>query len=323
MDFEAIKKAVEANPALATQVATWAATTEQGKTILGNHSKMEVDKAIKAKTSEIYQSIDNDMFEVLGVRKDTTEKTYDFLKKIAKEYKTLKDKKGSLDTDETIKGLKAKIKEMEDSGEINKHWKGVYDSALEEWKRKEEEFNNKYSQKEKEYFEAQVEADLKAGLSGIQFMQNIPQSMIDTFVDAKKASIMEGAKIENGKVVYYDKDGKPKVNSNYAPMNSKEIWGVELKDIISTNQEGGKGGGATTNPITEGKVTTTTTGEGDKSVTTTRLVLDKSSFTTKREFNEVADAALRKEGLAVNSKEYQDAYSAAYKEYEVKGLALQ
>ena len=319
MTIDDIKKAVQTDPALAKAIAVWSTTdTAEGKEILTNFAKAEVEKEIKVKTAEIYTNLDNDMFEVLGIRKAHDQKTFDFLKVIAKEYKELKDQKGKINESEEIKKLKADIKKMQDEGSVNEHWRKIYDEAVTKWQEEKKDLDEKIKAKESEYLNAQIEADLRAGINGIKFKDGIDKDILDTLIDAKKREIIKGAKLIDGKVVYHKEDGTPLLNKEYKPITPKEIWSDKLGSLIADG-DAGKGGGADPTKIQAGKVEKT--GEGDTA--TIKVVLDKSSYSTKVEFNSKVDEALRKQGIAVGSKEYTGAMDMAYKEYEIDKLPLQ
>lgn len=318
MTLAEIKEAVKANPSLAKEIAVWATgDTQEGKELLQNYAKAEVEKAVKENTAEIYTNIDNDLFEALGVRKKNDQKTYDFLKKIAGEYKELKDKADKLNNDEKVKELEQQIKKMQDEGSVNEHWKKIYDEAVSKWEKEKKEITDKLTAKETEFLHAQIEADLRSGLSTLTLRDDVPKEAIDALVKVETEKVLKGAKIIDGKVVYHKEDGSPYLNDEYKPITSKEIWGKALGTLIKSDEP--RGGGGANPKIESGKVVKT--GEGDNA--TIKLVLDTKSFSTKREFNERADDALRKQGIAVGSKEYNDALVGAYKEYEVDKLDLQ
>lgn len=319
MTIEEIKQAVQNNPNLAKEIAVWSTgETEAGKEILTNFAKAEVEKKIKENTAEIYTNIDNDLFEVLGVRKANDQKTYEFLKKIAGEYKELKGKAEKLNDNERIKELEAKIKKMQDEGSVNEHWKKIYDEAVSKWQTEKQTLSDQITAKEKEFLEAQIEADLKAGLGSLKLKADIPKNVIDALIQVEKDKIVKGAKVIDGKVVYHQEDGTPRLNKEYKPITSNEIWSDTLGSLIETN-EPPKGGGGANPKLPAGRVEKT--GEGDNAKI--KLVLDKGSFSTKVEFNNKADELLRKQGVAVGSKDYQEAIMDAYKEYEVDKLEMQ
>lgn len=316
---EIIAKATE-NPALQKEIVMWAKDTTEGKEILTNHAKVEVDKAISEKTAEIHTSYDNDIFEVLGARKKNDQKTYEFVKSLATELKELRDAKGKLNESEKVKELEAEIKKMKEDGAYNEHYKKIHEEAQAEWKKQKGELEEKIAQKEKEYLSAQVEADLEAGRAKLKFKEGIPQEAIDAMVKVQREELLKNAKIIDGKVIYHKEDGQPMMNKEYKTITSEEIWKEKLGSLIEDGDAGaGSGGKAPTDPKKAGSVIKT--GEGDNAKT--KLVLDRSMFSTKVEFNRIAEKTLREQGLEASSKEFKDAMLGAYEEYEVSKLDLQ
>ena len=136
-------------------------------------------------------------------------------------------------------------------------------------------------------------------------------------IKVHREEILKNAKLVDGKVVYHKPDGSPLLNKEYKPITSEEIWKEKLGALID-NDTRTKGGSADTN-FESGKIIRT--GEGDNA--TQKLVLDKSKFSTKVEFQKLAESVLRKKGIPVGSKDYEDLLLTAYKEYEVDALELQ
>ena len=58
-------------------------TPEEENTFLENHKKSVIDTEISA----VHKKYDDDIFEITGQRKETSEKTYDFNKKVLKSFK--------------------------------------------------------------------------------------------------------------------------------------------------------------------------------------------------------------------------------------------
>lgn len=317
MDFEEIKKALKADEDLSKKVALLAIETQAGKTILDNYAKIEVDRAVGLKTAEIYTNLDNDLFEVLGVRKPHEQKTYDFIKKVAGEYKELKTKEGELGNNDKVKELERELEELKGKGGANEHWKGVYQNSLETWKEEKQKLIESLKTQEEAFWEAQIDADLSKGLSSLSLKKDIPEAAIKALIEVKKKEIKEGAKLIEGKVVYHKQDGTPILNKEYTPISSHEIWRETLGDIIDSGTTTG-GGGA--NPSLK-KGVIERIGEGDTSKI--KLILDTSTFSTKVEFNNLADSTLRKQGIEVGTKDYNKALEDAYTRYEVGKLDLQ
>lgn len=317
MTFEEIKKALEANKDLKKQVAVWSSSTEEGKELLTNHAKAEVEKAVKEATAQLYTNIDDDLFEVLGKRKAANQKTYDFVKGLANELKELRGKADKLNDNDKIKELEAKIKQMESDGSVNEHWKKIYDEASAKWENEKKEMGEKIAAKEKEYIISQIEADLQKGLASLKLRDDIPQQAVDALVEAQKQKILKSAKIIEGKVVYHKEDGTPLLNQEFKPITPKEIWEDVLGGIVTTNKD--QSGGNANTTVKEGKVIEK--GQGDNA--TIKLVLDEDSFSTKQEFNEKAELALRKQGIGLGDKRFKQAILEAYERYGVDKLDLQ
>ena len=85
-----------------------------------------------------------------------------------------------------------------------------------------------------------------------------------------------------------------------------------LKDILAVDKQ--PGGGAP--PTGKGEVVIVGTGDSAKQ----KLVLDKSAFSTKVKFQEVAEKAMLDKGLTRGSKEWKEVMDEAYKEYGVSEL---
>lgn len=317
MTLQEIKEAVSKSKELQKELALFASQTDEGKTLLNNFAQAEKEKAVKEATANIYTGLDNDLFEVLGQRKKANQKTYDFIKSLANDFKELKAKETSLNESTKVKDLEAKIKELQDSGSVNEHWRKIYEEARPKWEAEQKALKEELKAKEEGYFKAQVEAELAAGLSSLPIRQDLPKKALEALLEAEKAKLLKTAKLVEGKVVYMDEKGNPILNKEHSPIKSSELWEKVLGDSILA-KDGQSGGGAKPT-VKEGQVLRE--GQGDSA--TIKLVLDKSSFSTKVEFNRIAEAALRKQGVAIGSKEFNSALDGAYKEYEVDKLDLQ
>ena len=191
--------------------------------------------------------------------------------------------------------------------------------TFQEWQKEKTELTETIKNKEKEYFEAQVLADLNSGLSSLKIKEGIPKEAVDAMIKVHREEILKNAKLVDGKVVYHKQDGSPLLNKEYKPVSAADIWSEKLGSLIDTdNHTQTKGGAASTN-FESGQIIKT--GEGDNA--TQKLVLDKSKFSTKVEFQKLAESVLRKKGIPVGSKDYEDLLLTAYKEYEVDALELQ
>jgi len=295
-------------------LVTYSSSTEEGKEILNNFAIAEYDKKIKDKVSEIHTAYDNDIHEILGERKETNQKSYDFVKKLVGELKELRIKSPD-DKDEKIKELNLKIKEFEDSGSHNEHWKNTYEEALKKWEEKEQELNDSIKTIKSEFSGNTVLSELNAAKAGLKFIDSIPDEAINAMYEVEKNKILKNAKIENGKITYFNEDGSPAMNESYKPVSAQEILAKSLGVVLAVKES--SGGGAPAN-IKFGEIHTE--GEGDNAKS--KLVLDKESFKSKTEFQEVAAKALKNQGVAMGDEKYDALLDGAYAEYEVEKLEM-
>lgn len=311
MTLEEIKAAIATNPALQKEIVIWAKDTEEGKELLNDFANAEFEKKYTEKKTEEFKAIEDSIFEVIGKKKAEGETMNDFLKGIAK---NLKDLEGKGEEGEEVKKLKDEIKKLQETGEANTFWKSTHEAAVAKWEDEKKALLEESEKIKSDFNSTMADNDLKSGLNGLKFNESIPQAAIDAIINEHKRSIK--TKIVDGKVVYCDDNGQPLLNSQYKAITPKEIWADKLKDFIAV-EGSGTGGGA---PV-KGKPTITVVKDGEKDVK--KLVLDKSQFSTKFEFNKVAEKALRELGIEKSSKDFADLKDAAYKEHQVETLELQ
>lgn len=318
MNLEEIVAKAKEDDNLRKQLVAWLPKTTEGKELLDNYFNSEFEKKIGDKVSEIHTSYDNDIFEILGERKKADQKTYDYVKNLVTELKELRTAKGE-GNENKVKELQAKIKELQDSGSVNEHWKKIYNEAVSKWEAKEKEYKTQIEEQETKYRTTQVEGALKSALGSLKFKQGIPQEAIDALIKVNEESILKHAKVIDGKVVFHKDDGTPWLNEEYKPISAQEIVKGFLKTMIDDGSSEGNAGGGASPKINQGKIVTT--GEGDNAKK--KLILDTNSFSTKLEFNKVAEKALRSQGITASDKEYNELLDQAYEEYKVSDLEFQ
>lgn len=310
MTLAEIKKLFGEQPALFKEVLVHIATTEEGKELLTNYAKTQTDKAIGDKTSEIYNGIDKDINDVLGVQKPSDKKTYEFVKELISELKDLRAKKGEGGTgDDTKEGVRITELESQLKAIKDQNWEGKYNTLIVETSGKIEGFTNKIKELEMGNTSSLVNIELATGLSTLKFNPNIPQEAIDALTVVVKNKVIKTAKVVDGKVVYFKEDGTPYLNELYKPITAEEIFKTELKTIISGSNVAG-GGAETTE---KGKLLTV--GEGDTAKK--KVSLDVTKFNTKLGFANHIEEVLIENGVERNSKEWHGIVQEARTEYGV------
>jgi len=315
MTLQEILDKIKEDQDLGKKLAVAMSTTDSGKEILSNFAKAEFEKNVKETVSEIHNRYDNDIFEITGERKKDGEKTYDFVKKLVADGKKLKDSSGGNESDK-IKSLEVKIKELQDGGEANKHWKEIHESAVAKFEKEKAELQGNAKEKEAEFNKMLILNDFKKGMSSVSFLDSVPEEAVKAMTDSLESRVLSTAKIVDGKVVYQKQDGTPWLNEEYKPATPEQIYMESLGSVIKKS-ENSSGGSA---PKDGGKSSIVSVGEGDKA--TKKLVLDRAKFSTKLEFQKHAAEVLQKQGVSRNDDSYNSMLDGAYKEYEVKEMKL-
>lgn len=192
----------------------------------------EVGKQIGTKTSEIYSGIDKDLFDVTGMAKEGTEKTYDYVKRVA----------GVLKTDLTAR--QTKIAELETAISA-----GSTDPTLKAQLAELQQKETAWQEKEKKFgttlFEKDVLLDLRLGQVGLKLNEAVPESLRKLAVKNAEQTVLGMAKastVEGVTSIVYMRDGQVVLHDGKA-ATAADLLREELKDVIDTGHQGAGGGG--------------------------------------------------------------------------------
>jgi len=179
-----------------------------------NLTEVEVEKAIKPRIREMYDQLDQDILLTSGVQKTTGEKTYDYAKRVIK---SMKDAAGNAD----VQALQQQIESLKKNGnpELLRELESVKATAI----KREQELMAKIGEKETEITTSLIGMDIMDGFKGIKF-QPLPQSVLNTCIEAKRRELTSKAKVIEGRVIYTDEKGEHRLNpSTYKPLTAAEI----------------------------------------------------------------------------------------------------
>jgi len=268
-------------------------TEEEETNFLTNHAKKIEEEVIPSKIGDLHKRYDEDIFSVIGVRKEPTEKTYEFVKRVLTDLKT-KAEQGSALQDE-ISSLKQQIadgtgdkKVLEDLKAVQKAYKELEDTKTKE-----------VTDLKSEYDKFKVKAEITSALSGMVFKKNIPESALKALTDQIINDLSNIATYQDGSLVFINKDGAPMRNSHNAllPYTAKELLEERMKDIRDVGRQY-NGGPDLNKEITK---------EYDKGKLTKIAMIIPDTVKYKDQLS----AHLVGAGLLRGSEEY----SLAYKEY--------
>ena len=312
INIEEIQNALREDATLQKEVISFVNGTDAGKENLSAYLKSKEADIISENTKKIYNNLDKDIMDTLGVRKGDSEKTYDFLKTQLGKIKGLESQVTELskgDDKAALKTLKAELETEKSKTTNSEHWHNTHLKAIEAWETKEKGFVEQLNTEKANSKNMLINVEVAKEIASFDFNNELPQEVIDTMVKSTTDSILSSAFIgEDGKVSYKNSDGSPMTNeSTFKAITTKELLTKGLTPILSTEQ----GGGATTKGSRGG----VTAGKGDSAKI---LTLKSGSFATKSEFLNVANETLTKNGIV--GEQRQQMIDAAYVENNVVNL---
>ena len=257
---------------------------DEHKTYLENYVKTKEEEIASDVTRKIHGEYDKTLTELFGTDRNPNEKTYNFLKRKYGEFKEKAD---------SAEQYKSKIAELEEAVKNNtgdEQLKKELESVRSEYKRQQQEWSNKeteYSQKMNDYL---LDNELDKAMVGFKFKDDIPDELVDTYIDKVKTELKAKAKIVDGKMIFVDEEGKTLVNKDNAlnPYTPQELLSNKLDSLLAKSKK------IDGPPKPETKVV------DGKEVT----VLPNPNAQSRQEVSEY----LKKNGIPNGSKEYMEMY---------------
>ena len=286
--------------------------TDEQVNAIAELSRNDEAAVIAKKTGDIYGALDNDILEASGIKKNGTEKTYDYARRVLGELKgSSATMQGQIDALTKDKERLEKAIADGDGGAALKQAKADLSAITKQYN----ELNDRYAQAEethrKELFSAKVDYELQAAASSLKFKAGLPQSVtrVITSQAAERVKAMNPEEIDDGNggrvLAFKDKDGAIMRNPNNKlnPYTASEMLVRELESMDVLDKGRRQTGTGTRPPHANGA--------GG---------IDISGAKTRVE----AEAAIRKsllsQGMTVGSDAYQQAMDKAWKDFGVSKL---
>ena len=301
LTLEQVTAALSENNELQTQVFTQLKDTEIGKQIMNNFAQQfhegKIGEVIGSKQREIWDSFDKLISGASGLAKLHGEKTSDFM---TRAFGSVKNK----DSKDEIEALKAKIKDYEENGSHNDHWKKTYDSAANEWKTKEQDYLSQLEAKDKELFSTTVGSKFDKAFSGMEWNPALKDAAMTTY-NLLKGQLINNAKLE-GDIMHYFNEKNELIRNpkTHAPATAEEVLHLKMSAFANKGQ---KGGGA---------------GQGDKGGDgyKGKVAVDMSKVKTRGDFQAAFKSAATAQGIAVGTEDFTKNYSEAQEVYKYDSL---
>ena len=279
-------------------------------------SKIEtvVNNALGQRIGEIHGQYDADIFTATGRQKPAGVKTYEHLKTILTELKSGANGDEFKSQIETLKAEKQTLADQIKSGAGNEALNAqlaAKDSMIAQLKTgfatEKSEWEKQLSERDQSTLKSKSDNEFNLAFTGLK--KKDYSTISETLQKAAFAQAVRGIEseykqqVENGVLIFKDKDGKTKLNKAFEPATAAELLSErkEVQDLLSTGVQGaGAGTGAT--------------GTNDK------VTVSIGAAKTKTEATEAIRAGLFAEGLTVESPAFQSRFTEAYKTNEVSKL---
>jgi hypothetical protein len=257
-----------------------------------NHAKKVEEEQIGPKIADLHSRYDQDVLSITGLKKEPTEKTYDFVKRVLSSYKTDAEKGKTFETE--ISSLKKQISD----GNGDQALKNELKSVQEAYKLLQTERETEVTKLKSEHETYKAKSEIMSGLPGIQIKKGLPDDATQTFINSVVEKLVSTSQWQDGELVFME-NGVVKRNPHNAlkPFTAPEMLKDMLKSITDTSRKpDGKGPGL--NDAAEF--------EKDKNGKITKVsLLLPDSVKTKEDLSKHLVGI----GLLRGTQEYQAAYS--------------
>lgn len=308
--------------------AATAALTDEQKNAIVEMSKNDETAVIGQKTGEIYGGLDADILAASGIAKNGAEKTYDYAKRVIGEIKGQAGNATQLQSQiSELTKEKARLEKVISEGGADAETKKALTQAkadlanvTKEYADLKTKFDNVQTEHAKQMMDVRMDGEFAKATSGVKFKADLPASVTSVLLNQAVAKVKsmspefidDGTGTGNKVLAFKDSTGaimrNPETNLN--PYTAAELVIKELQ-TMGVLDSGRKVTGA-------GSHGGTGTGSGSGTV-------DISGAKTQREASEMIANGLLAQGKTVGSKEYDDAFTEAWKNNiaTIKALPVQ
>lgn len=296
--------------------------TDEQITAITTLSQNDENSVIAKKTSEIYGDLDADILAASGIAKNSTEKTYDFAKRVIGEFKTKAESANGLQSQiDTLTKEKARLEKAIADGSADaetakalKQAKADLANVTTQYTELNTKFEQMKTEHEKEMFGVKIDNELQTAAAGLTFKTGLPESVTKVILAQanEKVKGMNPEYIDDGKggkiLAFKDASGAIMRNPNNQlnPFTPGELLTKELETMGVLEPKRQQPGGGTEPPKRQ---------PGGGSIT-----VDASGAKTRTEAYDVIANSLMQQGLTIGSKAFDDAMKQAWQDNNISQL---
>ena len=296
--------------------------TDEQITAITTLSQNDENSVIAKNTSEIYGALDADILAASGIAKNSTEKTYDFAKRVIGEFKTKAESANGLQSQiDTLTKEKARLEKAIADGSADaetakalKQAKADLANVTTQYTELNTKFEQMKTEHEKEMFGVKIDNELQTAAAGLTFKTGLPESVTKVILAQanEKVKGMNPEYIDDGKggkiLAFKDASGAIMRNPNNQlnPFTPGELLTKELETMGVLEPKRQQPGGGTEPPKRQ---------PGGGSIT-----VDASGAKTRTEAYDVIANSLMQQGLTIGSKAFDDAMKQAWQDNNISQL---
>jgi hypothetical protein len=295
-------------PEMIKQSPVLSGLTEEQLKALTEMSRNDENTVIGTRIGALHGQYDNDILTISGIKKNDSEKSYDYLKRVLTEYKSKTDvseplKKQLEEANLKIADLQSKIENGTSDKELTQQLndtKALVEQLQGQLKKKEKEISDNKANFDELLKNTHVDYAFNAATTGLKFKEGITKPIQETLLSAAKSEVLAKGKpdfIDDGnggkRLVLRGADGNilnnPKNNLN--PYTIEElVMETSIKDVID-NSKTVRGGGTKGNGNSNNKE---------------NIPLDLSVYRTQLEADKAIETHLLQNGYTRDSLEFSE-----------------
>lgn len=280
-------------------------------------SQNDENAVIASKLREVHDGYDNDIFNVTGLRKETSEKSYDFLKRVLTDFKSKSEVPNDLQKE--IKSLKQKNDELSKSVKSGSNDESLKKALSDketlisklrgDLKNKESEYNEMLNAKDGELNNFKLSSIQDLANLGLKYKAEIDSNTLKYHQQGARNEAMsigtpEIAEVDGrNAIIFRDADGNIITDDNNLrkPMTFESKYKQLLQPILDVDSN--------------------VSGLGGKNING-KPVIGGGEWSTKVEATRAIAKELTANGYKAGTSEYDNKLSELYKEYNVQELPI-
>lgn len=245
-------------------------------------SERDENNVIAQKTGQIYTNLEQDIIDTSGLKKESGERAFNFMKRAITHFKELSNDNKLGEELEKLKAEKLKLEKQLQEGKGDEGLKNRVQELENTLKEKEatisemqssqsasiKEWEEKINQSETKLLQFQIDSNISSQIKDFEFKSDLPKEMVNVFVKSQVEKLKKDYKIELARredgdsfLIFKDQNGGVVHNkTTLLPKSAKDFLAESLDSILEKGkQQTGTGTKAGQSKSTQGAIVSGTT----------------------------------------------------------------